>query len=191
MGLMSGEGKYTILTDIQGLEDHYGDMDFKVAGTRDGITALQMDNKAGGITREILVQALAQARKGRMEILDKMDACIAEPRKELSAHAPKITTMQIDPDKIRDVIGSGGKTIRSIVQRTGAKIDVDDSGRVYIAAVNGESAKMAQKIIDDLQITAQRYFAVPGSNEPQEGGLDVSFNLYGYVLPFPEAARGR
>ena len=150
MGLMSGEGKYTILTDIQGLEDHYGDMDFKVAGTRDGITALQMDNKAGGITREILVQALAQARKGRMEILDKMDACIAEPRKELSEHAPKITTMQIDPDKIRDVIGSGGKTIRSIVQRTGAKIDVDDSGRVYIAAVNGEAAKMAEKIIDDL-----------------------------------------
>ena len=150
MGLVAEEGRYTILTDIQGLEDHYGDMDFKVAGTRDGVTALQMDNKAGGITREILTQALAQARKARMQLLDIMDATISTPRPELSVHAPKIITINIDPEKIRDVIGSGGKTIRSIVQRTGAKIDVDDNGRVQIAAINDESSKMAVKIITDL-----------------------------------------
>ena len=150
MGLIADNGKVGILTDIQGLEDHYGDMDFKVAGTRDGVTALQMDNKAGGITREILTEALAQAKKGRMQILDIMEAAIPSAREDLAATAPKIITINIDPEKIRDIIGPGGKMIRSIVQRTGAKIDVEDSGRVYIAAVNDDSAKAAVKIISDL-----------------------------------------
>lgn len=150
MGLIADNGQVCILTDIQGLEDHYGDMDFKVAGTRDGVTALQMDNKAGGITREILTQALAQAKKGRYQILDIMDSVISEPRPELAPTAPKIITFNIDPEKIRDVIGSGGKTIRGIVQQTGAKIDVEDSGKVSVAAVNEESAAMAVKIIKDL-----------------------------------------
>lgn len=150
MGLIADNGQVCILTDIQGLEDHYGDMDFKVAGTRDGVTALQMDNKAGGITREILTQALAQAKKGRYQILDIMDSVISEPRPELAPTAPKIVTFSIDPEKIRDVIGSGGKTIRGIVQQTGAKIDVEDSGKVSVAAVNEESAAMAVKIIKDL-----------------------------------------
>jgi polyribonucleotide nucleotidyltransferase len=150
MGLIADNGKFGILTDIQGLEDHYGDMDFKVAGTRDGVTALQMDNKAGGITREILTQALEQAKNGRMQILDIMDAAIPAPRVDLSPTAPKIITINIDPEKIRDVIGPGGKVIRSIVQRTGAKIDVDDTGRVYVAAVNDDSAQAAVKIINDL-----------------------------------------
>ena len=150
MGLIADNGQVCILTDIQGLEDHYGDMDFKVAGTRDGVTALQMDNKAGGITREILTQALAQAKKGRYQILDIMDSVISEPRPELAPTATKIVTFNIDPEKIRDVIGSGGKTIRGIVQQTGAKIDVEDSGKVSVAAVNEESAAMAVKIIKDL-----------------------------------------
>jgi polyribonucleotide nucleotidyltransferase len=150
MGLISDGEKFGILTDIQGLEDHYGDMDFKVAGTRDGVTALQMDNKAGGITREILVQALAQAKAGRMKILDIMDEAISAPRADLATTAPKIITINIDPEKIREVIGPGGKMIRSIVQRTGAKIDVDDSGLVYVAAVNDNSAQQAVKIINDL-----------------------------------------
>ena len=150
MGLVAEDGQVCILTDIQGLEDHYGDMDFKVAGTRDGVTALQMDNKAGGINRDILTRALAQARKGRFEILDIMDKAIDAPRTELAPTAPKITTFNIDPEKIRDVIGSGGKTIRGIVQQTGAKIDVEDSGRVCVAAVNTEAAEMAVKIIKDL-----------------------------------------
>lgn len=150
MGLIADAGQVCILTDIQGLEDHYGDMDFKVAGTRDGVTALQMDNKAGGITRDILTQALAQAKKGRFEILDIMDSVISKPRPDLAPTAPKIVTFNIDPEKIRDVIGSGGKTIRGIVQQTGAKIDVEDSGKVSVAAVNEESAKLAVKIIKDL-----------------------------------------
>ena len=150
MGLIADEGQICILTDIQGLEDHYGDMDFKVAGTRDGVTALQMDNKAGGINRGILTEALAQAKKGRFQILDIMDRTISAPRPELSPTAPKIITFNIDPEKIRDVIGSGGKTIRGIVQQTGAKIDVEDSGKVSIAAVNDEAARMAEKIIKDL-----------------------------------------
>ena len=150
MGLIADNGQVCILTDIQGLEDHYGDMDFKVTGTRDGVTALQMDNKAGGITREILTEALEQARKGRYQILDIMDKTISEPRSELAATAPKIVTFNIDPEKIRDVIGSGGKTIRSIVAQTGAKIDVEDSGKVSVAAVNDDAAQAAVKIIKDL-----------------------------------------
>lgn len=150
MGLIADHGHFEILTDIQGLEDHYGDMDFKVAGTRDGVTALQMDNKAGGITREVLTQALEQAKAGRMKILDIMDGAIASPRPDISPIAPKITTLMIDPEKIRDIIGPGGKMIRSIVQRSGAKIDVEDSGRVSVAAVSTESAQIAIKIITEL-----------------------------------------
>ena len=181
MGLVAEEGRYTILTDIQGLEDHYGDMDFKVAGTRDGVTALQMDNKAGGITREILTQALGQAKKARMQLLDIMDATISAPRAELSVHAPKIVTINIDPDKIRDVIGSGGKTIRSIVQRTGAKIDVDDNGRVQIAAINDESSKMAVKIITDLTREVQAGETFVGTATRM-----LNFGVFIEVLPGKE-----
>jgi len=139
-----------ILTDIQGLEDHFGDMDFKVAGTRDGVTALQMDNKAGGITREILTQALEQAKRGRLFILDKMDEAISEPRGELSSLAPRIYTLKIDQEKIRDIIGPGGKTIRSIVAETGVKIDVEDNGTVLIASSSNEAAQKAINIIEEL-----------------------------------------
>ena len=155
MGLIAQDGKIAVLTDIQGLEDHYGDMDFKVTGTREGVTALQMDNKAGGITRAILEQALGQAREGRLEILDHMDKAIAEPRKDISQNAPRILTLQVDPDKIRDIIGPGGKMIRSIVQQTGAKIDVEDSGKVYISAMENESAEAAATIIRDLTRVVQ------------------------------------
>jgi polyribonucleotide nucleotidyltransferase len=150
MGLIADNGKFGILTDIQGLEDHYGDMDFKVAGTKDGVTALQMDNKAGGITRAILEQALGQAKRGRLQILDKMAESLPGPRPEISPNAPRILTMMIDPDKIREIIGPGGKMIRSIVAQTGAKIDVEDDGRVYISAVESNAAEMAMKIISDL-----------------------------------------
>jgi len=150
MGLIKEGDKYAILTDIQGLEDHYGDMDFKVAGTRDGVTALQMDNKAGGITREILVQALDQAKRGRLQILDIMEKAIDRPRDELSQYAPRIYTMNIDSDKIRDVIGPGGKTIRSIVQKTGVKIDIADDGVVHIAASCESAANEAMSIIKSL-----------------------------------------
>lgn len=150
MGLIAENGKFEILTDIQGLEDHYGDMDFKVAGTRDGVTSLQMDNKAGGINRDILTRALAQANKARMQLLDAMDAVISAPRSDVAEVAPKITTMQINPEKIRDIIGKGGAMIRSIVLASGAKIDVNDTGCVSIAAVNNESAQIAIKIIEDI-----------------------------------------
>lgn len=133
MGLIKEGEKFKILTDIQGLEDHYGDMDFKVAGTRKGITALQMDNKAGGITREILNSALEQAKEGRLFILEKMEDAISSPS-DLSEQAPKILVMNINPEKIRDIIGPGGKMIRSITQETGVKMNVDDTGEVYISA---------------------------------------------------------
>ena len=150
MGLIKEQEKVVILTDIQGLEDHFGDMDFKVAGTRDGVTALQMDNKAGGITREILTQALEQAKRGRLFILDKMDEAISEPRGELSSLAPRIYTLKIDQEKIRDIIGPGGKTIRSIVAETGVKIDVEDDGTVLIASSSDEAAQKAINIIEEL-----------------------------------------
>jgi polyribonucleotide nucleotidyltransferase len=160
MGLIAEDGKFGILTDIQGLEDHYGDMDFKVAGTRDGVTALQMDNKAGGITREILEQALNQAHSGRMKILDIMAETIDRARTELSPNAPRILTILVDPEKIRDIIGPGGKTIRSIVASTGAKIDVEDDGKVFIAAMESEAAESARQIIDDLtrEVKAGEFF---------------------------------
>jgi polyribonucleotide nucleotidyltransferase len=150
MGLVMENDKYAILTDIAGAEDHYGDMDFKVAGTRTGITALQMDIKVTGVDAEILAQALEQAREGRLFILDKMEQTIAEPRADISAYAPRIYTLQIPTDKIRDVVGPGGKIIRGIVEKTGCKIDIMDDGRVHIASANKDSANQAIQIIKDL-----------------------------------------
>ena len=150
MGLVKEGENFTILTDIQGLEDANGDMDFKVAGTSKGITAIQMDIKVDGLTRDILQAALAQAKKGRAFILDKMLECIAEPRKQLKKYAPKITTIKVNPDKIKDIIGPGGKVIKKIVEDTGAQIDINDDGTVYIAAANSESADAAIKTIQDI-----------------------------------------
>jgi len=150
MGLVKEGEYYTILTDIQGMEDALGDMDFKVAGTTKGVTAIQMDIKIGGITKEILTAALEQAQKGRFYILDKMLEVISEPRAELSPYAPRIITMEIDPDKIRDVIGPGGKTIKKIIDETGVSIDIEDNGKVFIAAVDVEAGKKAVRIIENL-----------------------------------------
>lgn len=150
MGLVSDGENYTILTDIQGLEDHLGDMDFKVAGTKDGITALQMDIKIQGITEQILTEALSQAKKARMEILNELTSTIAAPREELSPYAPKIEMIQIDPAKIKDVIGKGGDTINGIIDETGVKIDIDQDGKVSIASSDAEMIKKAIKIIEDL-----------------------------------------
>ncbi|HNT02248.1 MAG TPA: polyribonucleotide nucleotidyltransferase [Bacillota bacterium] len=150
MGLMKEKGNVAILTDIQGMEDFLGDMDFKVAGTSKGITAIQMDIKIAGIDRPILERALEQARVGRLFILDKMLSVISEPRKELSPYAPKIITTRVDPDKIRDIIGPGGKTINKIIAETGVKIDIEDDGRVFIAAVNQAAGDKALKIIESL-----------------------------------------
>ena len=148
-GLVTEGDKWITMTDIQGLEDFFGDMDFKVAGTKDGITAIQMDLKIDGLTPEIIKKALEQTHTARMYILDEvMLKAIAEPRKELSKYAPKMIMMTIDPDKIREVIGSGGKVIQKIVADTGAKIDIEDDGRVFIAAINQESGLNAQKIIE-------------------------------------------
>ncbi|MBO0482815.1 polyribonucleotide nucleotidyltransferase [Candidatus Enterococcus courvalinii] len=150
MGLVSDGENYTILTDIQGLEDHLGDMDFKVAGTKDGITALQMDIKIQGITEQILKEALAQAKQARMEILEELTSTIAAPREELSQYAPKIEMIQIEPSKIKDVIGKGGDTINGIIEETGVKIDIDQDGKVSIASADSEMIKKAIKIIEDL-----------------------------------------
>jgi polyribonucleotide nucleotidyltransferase len=150
MGLVKEGDDYAILTDIAGAEDHYGDMDFKVAGTRKGITALQMDIKIGGLTREILQQAMEQARRGRLFLLDKMDAVLDGPRTERSAYAPRIETVMIPTDKIRDLIGKGGATIRGIIEQTGAKIDVDDTGKVNVASCDAEGLKKALEMIGNL-----------------------------------------
>src|SRR6266699_971196 len=155
MGLVKEGDTYAVLTDIAGAEDHYGDMDFKVAGTRDGITALQMDIKIPGVTAHIMSEALAQAKEGRLFILDKMLEAIAEVRTEISPYAPRIYSMKIPTDKIRDVIGPGGKMIRSIIEQTGVKIDVSDDGRVNIASSDGPSANKAIEIISNLTATAE------------------------------------
>ena len=156
MGLILEKGGVAILSDILGMEDHLGDMDFKVAGTRDGVTALQMDIKIAGITPTLMRQALAQAREGRLHILGKMDECLTVPRTQLAAYAPRITTIQIKQDKIRDVIGPGGKMIRSIIADCGVKVNVDDSGVVTIAAVDGESAQkatdMIMRIVEEAEV---------------------------------------
>lgn len=150
MGLISDGTNYTVLTDIQGLEDHLGDMDFKVAGTKDGITALQMDIKIQGITEQILREALTQAKKARFEILEELTSTIAEPRKELSPYAPKIEMISIHPDKIKVVIGRGGETINSIIDETGVKIDIDQEGYVSIASTDAAMIQRAKEIIEDL-----------------------------------------
>src|SRR5205809_25169 len=157
MGLVMDEksGKYAVLSDIAGAEDHYGDMDFKVAGTADGLTTLQMDIKVGGITTEVMRKALDQARRGRMHILDKMREALAAPRQSISAFAPRIVTIRIPVDKIRDVIGPGGKMIRSIIERTGVKIDVEDDGRVNVASADEQSAQKALSIIQELTATPE------------------------------------
>ena len=150
MGLVSEGEQYKILTDIQGMEDFLGDMDFKVAGTKDGITALQMDIKATSLTSQVLVEALEQAREARLFILEKMLATISKPRPNLSPYAPRIIIIEIDPDKIRDVIGPGGKTVRKITEETGVKIDIEDDGRVFIASVDEEAGQRALKMVQDL-----------------------------------------
>ncbi|WP_102271414.1 polyribonucleotide nucleotidyltransferase [Cytobacillus massiliigabonensis] len=150
MGLIKSGEHYSILTDIQGMEDHLGDMDFKVAGTAKGVTALQMDIKIEGLSREILEEALQQAKKGRMQILDSMLATLEQPRVELSKYAPKILTMAINPDKIRDVIGPSGKQINKIIEETGVKIDIEQDGTVFISSTNEEMNQKAKKIIEDI-----------------------------------------
>jgi polyribonucleotide nucleotidyltransferase len=155
MGLISDGNRYAILSDIQGLEDHLGDMDFKVAGSRQGITALQMDIKIKGLSYDILSQALAQARIGRMHILDKMSEIIAEPRSDLSRFAPRITTIHIDPDKIGKIIGPGGKTIRKIQEECDVDVDIEDDGTVYIAAIDGLGAEKAIAMVEALTEEAE------------------------------------
>jgi len=157
MGLVMDEqsGKYAVLSDIAGAEDHYGDMDFKVSGTAAGITGLQMDIKVGGITTEVMRKALEQARRGRLHILEKMKEALSASRQNISTFAPRIVTIRIPVDKIRDVIGPGGKMIRSIIERTGVKIDVEDDGRVNVASADGESAAKAISIIQELTATPE------------------------------------
>jgi polyribonucleotide nucleotidyltransferase len=157
MGLIMDEqtGKYAVLSDIAGAEDHYGDMDFKVAGTAQGITALQMDIKVSGITSEVMAKALDQAKAGRLHILGEMAKTLSTTRGQMSQFAPRIVTIKIPVDKIRDVIGPGGKMIRSIIERTGVKIDVEDNGTVNVASADGESAAKAISIIQELTATPE------------------------------------
>jgi polyribonucleotide nucleotidyltransferase len=157
MGLVMDEksGRYAVLSDIAGAEDHYGDMDFKVAGTASGVTALQMDIKVSGITTEVMRKALEQAHRGRLHILEKMREALTGPRQSISSFAPRIVTIRIPVDKIREVIGPGGKTIRSIIERTGVKIDVEDDGRVNVASADATSAQKAISIIQELTATPE------------------------------------
>ena len=178
MGLVKEGDDYAILTDIAGAEDHYGDMDFKVAGTRKGITALQMDIKIGGLTHAILSQAMEQARKGRLFLLDKMDAVLDGPRTERSAYAPRIETVMIPTDKIRDLIGKGGATIRGIIEQTGAKIDVDDTGRVNVASCDADGLKRALEMIGNLT-------AVPEVGKVYQGKVVRLAEFGAFVELFP------
>jgi polyribonucleotide nucleotidyltransferase len=150
MGLIKEKDQVAILTDILGDEDHLGDMDFKVCGTEDGVTAFQLDLKISGISRELMEKALLQAKEGRLFILEKMKETITEPKKQFSAFAPRIHTIQVKPDKVREVIGSGGKVIRGIIEQTGVKIDIDDTGRVNIASSNEEALQKAITIIQNI-----------------------------------------
>src|SRR6201996_3878301 len=178
MGLVKEGDDYAILTDIAGAEDHYGDMDFKVAGTREGITALQMDIKISGVTGQIMREALEQARRGRLWLLDQMDAVLAAPSNERSKFAPQIHTLQIPTDKIRDLIGPGGKTIRGIIEATGVKIDVDDTGRVNVASSDEEGLKKALAMISDLT-------AVPEVGKPYLGKVVRLAEFGAFVEIFP------
>ena len=181
MGLVKDGEYFTILTDIQGLEDALGDMDFKVAGTAKGITAMQMDIKIDGINKAIFEQALAQAKRGREFIMGKMLECIPEPRKELSKYAPKITAIMVDQDKIAKVIGPGGKTIKSITEKTGAKVDIDESGRVSIAAMDSKSAEMAIKMIEGIVAEA-----IPGKTYTGRVTRLMNFGAFVEILPGKE-----
>jgi polyribonucleotide nucleotidyltransferase len=150
MGLIMEGDKFVVLSDILGDEDHLGDMDFKVAGTRKGVTAIQMDLKVKGISRDVLSKALAQAREGRMFILDKMDAVIKEPRENVSPYAPRIISTKIEPEKSRDLIGPSGKTIKAIIDKTGVKITIKEDGTVLVSAPSEEAAAQALKMIEDV-----------------------------------------
>jgi polyribonucleotide nucleotidyltransferase len=150
MGLIKEDNRFAVLTDILGDEDHLGDMDFKVAGTDSGVTALQMDIKIQGITREIMQVALAQAREARLHILSRMQSAVAAPREEVSTYAPRLHTMKINPEKIRDVIGKGGAVIRSITEETGTTIDIQEDGTITIASVNGQAADAARARIEAI-----------------------------------------
>jgi len=178
MGLVMEGGRHQVLTDIAGEEDHYGDMDFKVAGTRTGITALQMDIKVDGLAPSLMAGALEQARAGRVHILDRMLEALAQPRTEISPYAPRILTIRVPVDKIRDIIGPGGKMIRSIVERTGCKIDVEDDGRVSIASIDESAARKAIAIIEELT-------AVPELNKSYLGKVVrvVEFGAFVEILP--------
>jgi polyribonucleotide nucleotidyltransferase len=178
MGLMMENDQYRILTDIQGLEDHIGDMDFKVAGTRDGVTALQMDIKIAGLSYDIMIEALEQAREARMQILDVMTDVISAPREEMSPYAPRMTVMHVDPDKLGAVIGSGGKTVRAIQDECDVRIDIEDDGSIYIASTDGPAAERAQRIIESL------------TEDPEEGRIytgkvvrTTDFGAFVEILP--------
>jgi polyribonucleotide nucleotidyltransferase len=178
MGLMTEGDRYRVLTDIQGLEDHIGDMDFKVAGTRAGITALQMDIKVAGLSYDILAEALAQARDARMQILDVIEATIPAPRAELSDYAPRMTIIQVDPDKLGAVIGTGGKTVRALQDECDVRIDIEDDGTIYIASTSGPAAEKAQRMIEEL------------TEEPEEGHIytgrvvrTTDFGAFVEILP--------
>ncbi|CAM2008438.1 polyribonucleotide nucleotidyltransferase [Acanthopleuribacter pedis] len=181
MGLVMEDGKYAVLTDIQGAEDHYGDMDFKVTGSKEGITALQMDIKVKGLTQEILAEALEQARKGRLHILDEMGKTIAESRAELPEHAPQIAMLQIPIDKIRDVIGVGGKVIRGIIEKTGVKIDIEDDGKCVIFSPNATGLNSAKQMVEEL-------IAVPEEGKIYRGKIKriVDFGAFVEILPNTE-----
>jgi polyribonucleotide nucleotidyltransferase len=155
MGLIKEGDSISILSDILGDEDHLGDMDFKVAGTAEGVTALQMDIKIRGVSREIMRHALEQARAGRLHILEVMNRTMSEPRTSISAHAPRIVTLKVRPEKIRDIIGPGGKVIRGIIEETGVKIDVEDDGTVYIASSEEASMQRAIELIESITVEAQ------------------------------------
>jgi len=181
MGLIKEDDRYVILSDIQGAEDHYGDMDFKVTGTDEGITALQMDIKIKGLTKELMAEALEQARKGRLYILGKMAETLKESREEFSPFAPKVLSLKIPVDKIRDVIGPGGKVIRSIIEKTGAKIDIEDSGQCTIFASDTESSDQAKKMVEDL-------IAVPEPGKSYLGKIKriKDFGAFVEILPGTE-----
>jgi polyribonucleotide nucleotidyltransferase len=178
MGLIKDDGRYAILTDIQGVEDHLGDMDFKVAGTRKGITALQMDIKIKGLTSAVMAEALDQARTARLQVLDVIDRAMPRPRAELKPHAPRMTVIKVDPEKIGAIIGPGGKVIRGIQEETGARIDIEDDGTVFVSAVDGTSA---QKAVERIQALVEE--AVIGRIYTGKVVRTTDFGAFVQILP--------
>jgi len=182
MGLILKGDKYTVLTDIQGMEDALGEMDFKVAGTKKGITAIQMDIKVQGVTVQIMREAMAEAKKSRLFIIDKLAETIAEPRAELSKYAPRMIVVQINPAKIKDVIGPGGKIINKIIEETGIeKMDIEDDGKVYITALDGESAEKAR-----AQVEAITKDVVVGETYTGEVTRIINIGAFVKILPGKE-----